>query len=106
MASHIGVNNLQGITPPDGGFAQESSIKKSRPIVETKDDQGNTVFMDQMPHEEQTVSVKGTGDADLSIVAASSAAAGTLQITGATASHELGKRPEWEVEARKMVNDT
>jgi hypothetical protein len=105
MASHIGVNDLHGISVPEGGYAHESSIKKARPIVETKDDQGVTRFMDQMPHEEQTISVKGTGDADLSIVAAGNVAAGSIQIISATASHELGKRPEFEIEARKFVND-
>jgi hypothetical protein len=105
MASHIGVNNLHGVTPPTGGYAHESTLKKSRPIVETKDDQGDTVYLDQMPHEEQMINVKGTGDADLSIVAASNVAAGALQIVSATASHDEGKRPGFEIEARKFVND-
>jgi len=105
MGGSIGVTNLNGLAVPSGGFAHESSVKKKRPIVMTENAAGVTVFMDQMPHEEHAVSIKGTGVADLSIAAASNVAAGTVQITSVEASHELGKRPEFSIEGRKFVND-
>lgn len=105
MANHIGVNDLRGLAVPSGGFAHESSKKATRPIVETKNDQGVTIFLDQMPHEEQKVAIKGTGAADFSILAASNVASGTVQVTDVEHEHTLGKRPTFSIEGRKFVND-
>lgn len=105
MANHIGVNDLRGLTVPDGGFAHTSSKSAKRPIVQTKNNQGVTVFLDKMPHEIQDLNVKGTGDADFSIAVATNVAAGTVQVTGVKHTHDLGKRPEFEIAARKGVND-
>lgn len=105
MAATIGVTELHGIAVPEGGYAHESSSESSRKTVATKDNLGVTVFLDKMAHAEEQISVKGVGDVDFSIVAASNVASGAVQILSATATHELGKRAEFEITARKLVND-
>jgi hypothetical protein len=105
MINTIGVNTLYGLTPPAGGFAHNSSRSSKRPVVQTKNDQGVTVFMDKMPHQLQDLSIKGTGSADLALAVATNVAAGVVQVTGVKYMHELGKRPEFEVSAREGVND-
>ena len=105
MAATIGVSELHGITVPEGGFAHESSIEGTRKVVATKDNNGVTVHLDAMAHEESKISVKGVGAADFSLAAAGNVAAGAVQILSVTATHELGKRAEFEIEARKATND-
>lgn len=105
MPAQIGVTALYGLEAPEGAYVHESNKDATRRTVATQDENGVTVLLDSMPFEEQQVSIKGVGSADFSIAAASTAAAGSLQILEVSETQEVGKRPEFEIKGRKYVND-
>lgn len=97
MAAHIGVTNDPAlIAPPAGGYAHESTTDTTCEVVQTKDNQGVTVFLDKRNHTKSTVTVKGTGVASFAIVTSGKINVGALKVSSAKGSHELGKRAEFE----------
>lgn len=97
MGAHIGVSNTPAlIAPPSGGFAHESTKDSSVEVVNTKNNLGVTVYMDQRGHKKSQVTVKGVGVASFAIVTAGSFAPDTVKVLSSKGMHELGKRAEFE----------
>lgn len=105
MPAHLGVNDLDGLVAPEGGYAHERTTEDTRRIVPLQDDQGTTIKLDPFPFQESQVSIRGIGSPDLTLAAASTASPGDIQILEVVADQKVGEREGFEIKARKYTND-
>lgn len=104
MPAHLGVESTFGLTPPAGGYVQESSREDSVELVTLRDESGITVKAVAKPLVTRTVSIKGKGDANLAAVASGSFTEGVLRVTEAKQSESNEDFPDFEITGTAYLN--
>lgn len=100
MAVHYGVTNLDGHTAPAIGAIQQ---RESESTVGTEDEpgaDGESKFFVPHKYSRKEVSVRGVGDAELSLVTVGTITAGTGKVISAKQQEFAGSLPKFE---RRLV---
>jgi hypothetical protein len=104
MPAHVGITNKFGLTSPTGAFAHETRKKGAVEFVYTKNESGVTVEVDGLPYTKHDITMRGTGNADFSIVIAGTTAPGALKILSVKEDQANKGKPSFEVSAESYVN--
>ena len=104
MAAHKGIINKFGLTTPTGGFASETTRKRSNDFLETPNEIGVVAEVDAMPYATEEITMKGIGEPDFALVTAATTAAGTLKILSIKRTESNLAKKAFEITARKRIN--